>query len=166
MATQELELAKNEQERLELTRKRTLTNLKTFLGLKPEQPVEFDLRDARRQVLGSFDPAAATLEQAKARSFELKILELKKELQGYNVTLAKTKVLPDLLFTTQTPDPLSVTSARGLYVGLGLQVPVWDGLKRIRNISRQKAILKQVGADKDVKEIDLTDKWNETPGKY
>ena len=123
--------------------------------------MELDLRDARRQVLGSFDPAAATLEQAKARSFELKALELKKELQGYNVTIAKTKILPDLLFTTQTPDPLSVTSARGLYVGLGLQVPVWDGFKRIRNISRQKAVLKQVGNEKDLKEIDLTDKWNE-----
>ena len=72
VATQELELAKNELGQLELTRKRTLSNLKTFLGLKPEQQVEFDLRDARRQVLGSFDPAAATLEQAKARSFELK----------------------------------------------------------------------------------------------
>jgi outer membrane protein TolC len=161
VATQELELAKNELAHLELTRKRTLSNLKTFLGLKPEQPVEFDLHDARRQVLGSFDPAAATLEQAKAGSFELKILQMKKEMQGYNVTVAKTRVLPDLLFTSQTPDPLSVTSARGLYVGLGLQVPVWDGFKRIRNISRQKALLKQVGADKDVKELDLTDKWNE-----
>ncbi|MFI5330001.1 MAG: TolC family protein [Desulfobaccales bacterium] len=161
VATQELELAKNELGQLELIRKRTLTNLKTFLGLKPEQQVELDLRDARRQVLGSFDPAAATLEQAKANSFELKALELKKQLQGYNVTLAKVKVLPDLLMNTQTPDPLSVTSARGLYVGLGLQVPVWDGFKRIRNISRQKAILKQVGTDKDVKEIDLTDKWND-----
>ncbi len=161
VATQELELAKNELGHLESIQKRTLSNLKTFLGLKPEQQVEIDLRDVRRQVLGSFDPAAATLEQAKAKSFELKVLEMKKELQGYNVTVAKTKVLPDLLFTTQTPDPLSVTSARGLYVGLGLQVPVWDGFKRVRNISRQKAILKQVGADKDVKELDLTDKWNE-----
>ncbi len=161
MAAQELELAKNEQGQLELTRKRTLSNLKTFLGLKPEQQVEFDLRDAHRQVLGSFDPTAATLEQAKARSFELKSLEMKKELQGYNVTLAKTKILPDLLFNTQTPDPLSVTSARGLYVGLGLQVPVWDGLKRFRNISRQKAVLKQVGNEKDMKEIDLADKWSE-----
>ena len=101
--------------------KRTRTSLKIFLGLKPEQQVEFDLRDAHRQVLGSFDPAAATLEQAKARSFELKVLELKKELQGYNITVAKTKILPSLLFTTQTPDPLSVTSGRGLYVGLGLR---------------------------------------------
>ena len=122
--------------------------------------MEFDLRDAHRQVLGKFDPAAATLEQAKAKSFELKALELKKELQGFNITVAKAKAFPSLLFTVQTPDPLSVTSARGLYVGLGLEVPVWDGFKRIRNISRQKSILKQVGADKDMKDLDLTDKWN------
>ena len=161
VATQELALAKNEQEHLETTRKRTLSNLKAFLGLKPEQQVELDLRDAHRQVLGSFEPAAATLEQTKARSIELKVLEMKKELQGYVVTVAKTKVLPSLLFTTQTPDPLSVTSARGLYVGLGLEVPIWDGFKRIRNVSRQKAILKQFSADKDVKELDLTDKWDD-----
>lgn len=159
LAKQELALAKSEKERLEITRKRTQNSLKNFLGLKPSQSVDFDLRDARHQVLGSFDPAAASLEQAKSRSYELKALELRKEMQGYNITVAKTKIFPNLLFTTQTPDPLSVTNARGLYVGLGLEVPVWDGLKRIRNVSRQKAILKQFGADKDVKEIDLTDKW-------
>ncbi len=160
IATQELELAKSEQGRLELSQKRTLTSLKTFLGLKPDQQVDLDLRDARRQVTGSFDPAAATLEQAKAKSYELKMLELKKELQGYMITVAKAKIFPSILFTTQTPDPLSVTSARGLYVGLGLEVPVWDGFKRIRDVSRQKAVLKQFSADKDLKEIDLTDKWN------
>ncbi len=161
VATQELELAKNEMAHLELTEKRTRTSLINFLGLKPEHKVEFDLRDAHRQVLSRFDPAAATLEQAKAKSFELKILELKKELQGYNITVAKTRIFPSLLFNTQTPDPLSVSSGKGIYVGLGLEVPVWDGFKRIRNVSRQKAILKQIGAEKDVKEIDLTDKWND-----
>jgi len=160
IATQELELAKGEQRRLDLSQKRTLTSLKTFLGLKPDQQVDLDLRDARRQVTGSFEPAAATLEQAKGKSYELKMLELKKEMQGYMVTVAKAKVFPSILFTSQTPDPLSVTSARGLYVGLGLEVPVWDGFKRIRNVSRQKAVLKQFSTDKDLKEIDLTDKWN------
>jgi outer membrane protein TolC len=160
IATQELEVAKSEQGRMELSKKRTLTSLKNFLGLKPDQQVDFDLRDARRQVTGSFDPAVATLEQAKDKSYELKMLELKKELQGYMITVAKAKVFPSILFTTQTPDPLSVTNARGLYVGLGLEVPVWDGFKRIRDVSRQKAVLKQFSADKDVKEIDFTDKWN------
>lgn len=160
IANQELELAKSEQGRLALSQKRTLTSLKTFLGLKPDQQVDFDLRDARRQVTGSFDPAAATLEQAKQKSYDLKMLELKKEMQGYMITVAKAKIFPSILFTTQTPDPLSVTSARGLYVGLGLEVPVWDGLKRIRNVSRQKSVLRQFSADKDLKEIDLTDRWN------
>ncbi len=160
LAAQELEVAKNEQGHLALSQKRTLSSLKTFLGLKSEQQVDLDFRNARRQVMGSFDPGAATLEQTKTRSYELKILELKKQLQGYNIFVAKTRVFPSFLFTTQTPDPLSLTNARGLYVGLGLEVPVWDGFKRIRNVSRQKAVLKQISADKDVKEIDLTDKWN------
>lgn len=160
IATQELELAKSEQGRLVLYQKRNLASLKTFLGLKPDQQVDFELRDARRQVTGSFDPAAATLEQAKEKSYDLRLLELKKEMQGYMITVAKARIFPSILFTSQTPDPLSVTSARGLYVGLGLEVPVWDGLKRFRNVSRQKAVLKQISADKDLKEIDLTDKWN------
>jgi outer membrane protein TolC len=160
IATQELELAKSEQGRLALSQKRILTSLKNFLGLKPDQQVDFDLRDARRQVTGSFDPAAVTLEQAKDKSYDLKMLELKKEIQGHMVTVAKAKIFPSILFTTQTPDPLSVTNARGLYVALGVEVPVWDGFKRIRNVSRQKAVLRQFGADKDVKENDLTDKWN------
>ena len=103
-------------------------------------------------MLGSFDPATASLEQAKDRSYELKAIELHKQLQDYNIRLAKSKVLPTFVFTTQTPSPLNVTSGSGLYVGLGLQIPVWDGFKRIRNVSRQKAVLKQIGAEKTVKE--------------
>lgn len=160
VATQEGQLAKNEQERLTLSHKRTLVNLKTFLGLKPEQTVDLDVQGARRQVLGSFDPAVATLEQTKARSYELKALRLKEKMQGYNIMLAKAKVFPSLVFTTQTPDPLSGNPNRGLYVGLGLEVPIWDGFKRMRNVSRQKAVLKQFSVERDLKENDLTDKWN------
>ena len=106
-------------------------------------------------MLGSFDPATATLEQAKNRSYELKVLEIHKQLQTYNIRLAIAKVFPTILFTTQTPDPLSVNTGYGLYVGFGLEIPVWDGFKRIRNISRQKAVLKQIGAQKAEKESGL-----------
>jgi outer membrane protein TolC len=159
VARQEWQLAQGEAERMAMSRKRVLTNLKNFLGLKSPQEITPDSRDARHQVLGSFDPATATLEQTKNRSYELKALELKKQLQSYNVSLAIAKVFPTILFNTQTPDPLSVTSARGLYVGIGLDVPVWDGFKRIRNVSRQKAILREVGAEKESRENDLEDQW-------
>jgi Outer membrane efflux protein len=160
VATQELEVAQSEKERLEFSRKRLLTSLKTFLGLKADQPVDLDLGNARRQVLGNFDPAAATLEQAQARSYDLKVSELKKKMQGYNIALAKARIFPSILFNAATPDPLSAVNGHGIYVGFGLEVPVWDGFKRIRNVSRQKAILRQYGADKAMKEIDLTNQWN------
>ena len=160
LATQELEAAKNEKERLEISQRRTLDSLKTFLGLKPEDPFSLDLHDARRQVLGSFDPAAATLEQAKARSFDLKIEKLKTQIQEYNVSVAKTKVYPSILLSAQTPNPLYSANS-GMYVGVGLDIPVWDGFKRIRNVSRQKTILRQIALEKDMKESDLADQWNE-----
>ena len=159
LAAQELESAKNEKENLETTQSRTLSNLKTFLNLKPGDPFSLDLHDARRQVLGSFTPAAATLEQAKDRSFELKIEKLKTKMQEYNVTIAKTRVYPSILLNASTPNPLYSTSS-GIYVGVGLDIPVWDGLKRIRDVSRQKVILRQMGLEKDIKEGDLSDQWN------
>ena len=159
VARQQLELALGEQEGIALSTKRTLAGLKSFLGLPSTQDFTPDFRDSKRQVLGSFDPATASLEQAKDRSYELKAIELQKQLQGYNIRLAKSKVLPTFVFTTQTPSPLNVTSGSGLYVGLGLQIPVWDGFKRIRDVSRQKAVLKQIGAEKTVKENSLQDKW-------
>ncbi len=87
-----------------------------------------------------------------------------KKLQDYNIRLAIAKVFPTILFNTQTPDPLSVTNGSGLYVGFGLEIPVWDGFKRIRNVSRQKAVLKQIGAQKTEKENVLEDKWFENLG--
>ena len=56
LAAQELESAKDEKERLELSRTRTLNSLKTFLALKPEDPFSLDLHDAPRQVLGKLRP--------------------------------------------------------------------------------------------------------------
>ena len=120
----------------------------------------FDCRDSKRQVLGSFEPATASLEQAKSRSYELKGIELHKQLQDYNIRLAKSRVLPTFVFTTQTPLPLELFQQ--LRASMSASVsnsPCGDGFKRIRNVSRQKAVLQQIGAEKTVKEDGLEDKW-------
>ena len=158
VARQQLELAQGEQKGISLSIKRTLASLKSFLGLSSTQDFTPDFRDSKRQVLGNFKPATASLEQAKDRSYELKAFELNKEIQTYNIRLAKSKVLPTFVFTTQTPSPLNVSNGGGLYVGLGLQIPVWDGFKRIRDISRQKTVLRQIGAKKTEKENYLEEK--------
>jgi outer membrane protein TolC len=164
-AQQGLKVAQNELDRIVATQKRALANLKGFLGLKPTQEITPDIHDTRRQVLGSFDPTSVTWEQAKSRSYDLKQSEIITQLQAYNVKLAVVRSFPTILFTTQTPDPLNSNNKYGLYAGVGLYIPVWDGFKRIRNVSRQKTILKQYGADNDLQERDLENKFNEAKDK-
>jgi outer membrane protein TolC len=159
MAQQQLQLFRGEQEAIPLSEKRAITNLKNLLGWPSNQDITPAFYDSRRQVLGSFNPATATLEQAKTCSYELKVYDIYKQLQQYNISLAIAKSLPTIIFTTQTPDPLNSNTGFGLYVGVGLEIPVWDGFTRIRNVSRQKALLKQVGAKKGEKEDILDDKW-------
>jgi outer membrane protein TolC len=159
MAQQQLQLFRGEQEAIPLSDKRVLTNLKNLLGWPSNQDITPAFYDSRRQVLGSFNPATVTLEQAKTCSYELKVYEIYKQLQQYNIRLAIAKSLPTIIYTAQTPDPLSQSSSYGLYVGFGLEIPVWDGFTRIRNVSRQKALLKQIGAKKSEKENLLDDKW-------
>lgn len=159
LAAQELEMARAEKERIAAGQKKALQNIKAFIGLKPPQGLELNLREARRQVLGTFEPEATTLEQVRSRSNELKGYALKKELQGYSITMAKTQMLPTFFVGAQNPDPLSLTEAKGIFFSVGLQVPVWDGFKRLRNVSRQKVILRQFTAELEEKELDLASKW-------
>ena len=162
VAQQNLQIHKGEQSTLEATQKRVLNNLKNLLGIPAAQVVNPDYRDSRRQVLGTFDPAATNLDQAKDRSYDLKIFDYQQKAQKYNIYLATARVFPTILFTAQNPNPLSVSTSQGLYVGFGLEIPVWDGFKRIRNISRQKATLKQLEGQREERVISLEDKWLES----
>jgi outer membrane protein len=160
VAQQELQLSQGELEQIETSGKRVLADLKKFLGLPVDAAVNPVSQDSRRQVLGNFNPATTSLEQVKRHSYQIQALDIQKKLQGYKILMAKASVLPNILFNTQTPDPLSATSGSGLYVGVGLEIPVWDGFKRIRNVSRQKAVLKQVDAAKYETENSLEEEWN------
>jgi outer membrane protein TolC len=164
LAQQELQLAQTEQDQMAHSRQRLLANLKNFIGLKPGQKITPDLHNAPHQVLGNFTPSTATLTQAKNRSYDLKITEIQKKLQSYNVKLAIARIFPTIRLNAQTPDPLSNTNLTGFYVGVGVQVPVWDGFSRVRNVSRQKAILRQFDSEIITKEDDLEDKWRGTLG--
>lgn len=159
IATRELAGAKAEKDRIASSRKRLQERMKAFIGLKADQPLDLDCKDARRQVRGDFDPAAVSLEQARDRSYLLKIAELKKELQNYNILMARARLLPSVFMGATTPDPLSGVQSRELFFSVGLEVPVWDGFKRVRNISRQKTIFRQFGVEKEEKALELADKW-------
>lgn len=163
-AQQGSKMAHNELEHLAFLQKKALNTLKNLLGLPPTQDLTPDLHNTQKQVLGNFDPGSATWEQAKGRSYDLQIIDIGLKLQAYNVKLAKAKTLPNILFTTQTPDPLSTTNY-GFYAGFGLYVPLWDGFKRVRNVTRQKIIMQQYDTDKNQAEKELENKLLEVQGQ-
>ena len=78
--------------------------------------------------------------------------------------MAKTKLLPTLFMGAQTPDPLTLVQSRSLFFFVGANIPVWDGFKRLRNVSRQKIVLKQYDAETNEKEIDFKEKWRDSSG--
>jgi len=165
IAEQEAEVVAAEQERLVASQEKIREAVRGFLALKPGRPLELDLKQARRQVLGDFDPSQASREEAENRSFDLRIQKLAKELQAWNITLAKMKFLPSFNMAVQSPDPLALTGVRGYFFSIGLSFPLFDGFKRVRNINRQKTILKQVGSEVEVKESDFMQMWRDAQEK-
>ena len=162
MAEQQLAVARAGKERLVESRATIQGGIRDLIGIKPaDPPLELDLKNATYQVLNDFDPAAATLEQAKSNSFELKSLNVKKNLQEKNVTLTYLRYLPHIVWGVQTANPLTGRDVSGLFYIVGLEMPIWDSMRRYHDIYRQKAVLKQAIAADETKGIDLTAKWRE-----
>ncbi len=163
IAAQELEVAKLEQERWQETHKRLQEQIRSFLGLKPSQALRFATHTGARQVLGEAE--RYDWEALPPRSLEGRIENLKKELQSWHITLAKLRLLPGLTAAVQTPDPITLTGVRGYFFSVGLTWPVFDGFKRLRDVSRQKTMLSQAEAEAEVKERDFRSKWREVQQK-
>ncbi len=166
IAEQLLAIARAEKERLTASGSTILEGIRNLIGLKPtDPPLELDRKNARYQVLNDFNPAIATLEQAKSNSFELKGLAVRKKLQEKNVTLTYLRYLPHVVWGVQTADPLTGRDVNGLFYLIGLEMPIWDSMKRYHDIARQKAVLKQDIAEGETKELDLTIRWREAEQK-
>jgi outer membrane protein TolC len=159
IASQELEMARLQHHKLLEGQKKIKESIRVFLALPAGQEPRFDLARSRSQILGDSEARMDSAETLQTSSFDYKIQGLKRELQKYKIILAKTKMLPTLSLGAQTPDPLSLVQSRSLFFYVGANIPVWDGLKRLRNISRQKTILRQVDAEANEKEIDFKEKW-------
>ena len=88
-----------------------------------------------------------------------------KELQTWNVSLAKMKFMPSVNVALQSPDPLSNNATGGTFFSVGVSFPIFDGFKRFRNVDRQKMVLQQFGAEETVTEKELSQKWRESVEK-
>lgn len=159
VASQELEMAKIQLNKLSEGLIKSKEGIRAYLNWPADQELRFDLPRSRTQILGNPNIAKDSAETHKVASPDHKIQVLKQELQKYNIILAKTKFLPTLFMGAQTPDPLTLVQSRSLFLFVGANIPVWDGLRRLRNVSRQKIVLKQQEAETNEKEIEFKEKW-------
>ncbi len=159
VASQELDMARLNYKKLLEGQRKIKESIRSYLALPVNQELSFDLPPSRNQILGNFEAPPDAAEAIESSSFNFKIQALQRELQKYNISLAKARLLPTFYMGVLTPDPLSGVQSRNFYVFAGAFVPLWDGFKRVRNITRQKTVLKQLDADTNVIEIDFREKW-------
>ncbi len=159
VARQELALARAEKKKILSLMRDAREALDLLLGLVPKQKIILNLPEARRQVLGPFDPENASFEQVRSRSFDLRIHELEKRAQEWKITAAYTRYLPDLDLGVRTPDLSDTEEERDYFISIGASFPIWEGLSKKRNIDRQKKILKQREIESDLSENRLSIRW-------
>lgn len=159
VVSQELELAKVQQNKLAAGLKKIKESIRAYINWPADQELRFDLPRSKPQILGNRNLAKDSAESHQDSSPEHKIQVLRQELQKYNIILAKTKFLPTLFMGAQTPDPLTLVQSRSLFFFIGANIPVWDGFRRLRNVSKQKIILQQQEAETNEKELEFKEKW-------
>ncbi len=160
VAEQDVQMVRIELDRLEGAKTTILEGVRSLMGVGNHEVLILELHNVREQVLGRFEPGSVTEEQARKSSFELRIQELKRELQEKNITLSYTRFLPVLTWGVQTTDPLSGEQESGLFFSVGFELPLWDGLKRYHNVFRQKQVMRQVDAEGKSKEISFETRWS------
>ncbi len=161
LASQELQVAKLVLKQLLEGQNKYKKSIRTYLGWPPEQELHLDLASSRHQILGRYENLQQFEDVSPDVTIDLKIQAIKKELQKYNIILAKTKMLPTLFVGAQNPDPLSFVQSNSMFFYLGASIPVWDGFKRLRNVSRQKIVLKQMEAEAGEVETNFREKWRD-----
>ena len=81
--------------------------IRTFIAWPANQDLSFDLPASKNQILGNFEAPPDAAETIAPSTIDFKIQALKRELQKYNITLAKARLLPTFNLGVSNPDPLS-----------------------------------------------------------
>ena len=121
--------------------------LKSLMGYHPDYHLPLDTRDAANQILNGFNGRWMTFADIQGRNIKLKMAAKKEQAQSVMVTGAYLQLVPKPLFVfTDNKNTPNTTS--GVNMALGLDYILWDGFKRVRDISRQKFKAQQLEIDR------------------
>lgn len=149
---------KTQFERIKLESKKTqaLESLKKFLGVRADQDLALELKDAKSQVMGRFNPAEVTFAKAKTKSIEFRTLELQRQLRKDNLLAAYAAFMPK--FSFGIVQQYSYKDDTNIYTGqINMNTPIWDWGERYRDVQRKKHQIRQVEATSHEKDFDLAE---------
>ena len=159
LAEQEREVVALDVKKNELARHYLLDGIALALGWTTNQIARLDDHDVPAQVLEGFDPAMQDPNTVLTNSFEVQIRSLQRELQKLNIKIAYAAFVPMPFLSLRSSDPINGTGDDGLFLSAGFNLPLWDGFKRNRNVTRQKAILRRQELDEETGRADWQLEW-------
>lgn len=162
LAKGQLAVAQAEREYVSAQQSTIMEGLRQFLNMDSSQQLDINLQEIKHQAVGPRNPADYSLEQARNRSFELKIHELKKELQNYKISQAYARFVPKLTVGVHQTTDLDATQVDDYYYSLSFRMNLWNGFKDVNDVERQKIILNQFKNEMRLVEIELNTKWQTT----
>ncbi|HOW97729.1 MAG TPA: TolC family protein [Kiritimatiellia bacterium] len=158
-AGRELEIRRLRLDHLKRTRADVLEGLGALIGASPAEPLNVDAKDAGAEVLGDPPGAETAWEAVRDRSIEAQARELRRKLQEIRILAARAAYIPDLWLGVSTPDPLSGFNDGDFYFSVGVDIPIWDGWKRARDIARQKQELRRQDQSGLLDILDFRARW-------
>jgi outer membrane protein TolC len=166
IAASELAAARTERERLLAVKSAIRDRLFYLIGNPLRTDTSIVTSNTYGQVIGAFAPERVTLRDASEHSTELQIRDIEKKLQDLNIHAAYAKYIPSPFASLRTADPLQSGADDGLYLTVGVNFQIWDGLDRRRNVTRQKNVLRQIEMDFENAEQTLKQTWSSASNQY
>ena len=158
-AVRELEIRRLRLDHVQRTRADVLEGLAALIGAPPTEPLTVDAKGAAAQVLGDPPGAGMAWETVRDRSIEAQVRELRRKLQELRILAARAAYIPDLWLGVSTPDPLSGFNDGDFYLSVGVDIPIWDGWKRARDIARQKQELRRQDQSGLLDTLEFRSRW-------
>ncbi len=144
-----------------LVRRDTLLHrLSTAMNIPDSHVIELNASQTLDQILGAGEPDRSFDGPRPEPSFRHKIFTIKLVLQEKKILLARAKYLPSFSLGLRSPDILNTNDEdREYYLFAGINLTLWDGNKRARDITRQKMVLGKMELEKKEIESDDTLEW-------
>ncbi|MFH0782113.1 MAG: TolC family protein [Pseudomonadota bacterium] len=140
------------------------------IAMNLPDPKIFELDDSLvlKQIIGSEGLMALQDLSPPENPINRQIMIKKQILQGKQILLAYSKFMPDFSFGVRSPDVLnvSVDADKDYFFYIGMDLTLWDGNKRSRDITRQEMLLRQMQYEKKELENNDSVEWLQATQQY